>query len=44
MKIQTFGWKTCICHYEFDSIPIFKDLSDEISGDAEGHFFFDIVY
>lgn len=26
-------WKLCICHHEFGSILIFKNFSDEISGD-----------
>ena len=36
---SNFG-KTCICHYEFDSLPILEDFSDEISGDIDGHYYY----
>ena len=37
-KIQAFRqilefWKTCICNCKPESIPVFKDFSDEISSD-----------
>ena len=43
VKQKRQSWKTCIHYYEPDRFSILKDLPDEISGDINKYYFFDIV-